>query len=148
MRFTSGQKPMSSMRSASSRTRTSTSDEVAVALVAQVEQAAGGGDEDVDAAAKRLGLRAVADAAVDDGDAVLGELREPAWRRLRSAAASSRVGVTMSAVGLAAAGADALQRREDERGGLAGAGLRAADDVAAFDDGGDGLAPGWGWAAS
>ena len=48
--------------------------EVAVALAAQVEQAARGGDEHVDAAAKRLGLRLVADAAVDDGDAVLGEL--------------------------------------------------------------------------
>ena len=75
MRFTSGQKPMSSMRSASSRTSTSTRVEPAVSLVAQVEQAAGSGDEDVDALAQRRGLRAVADSAVDDGDPVLREAR-------------------------------------------------------------------------
>ena len=47
---------MSAMWSASSRTMISTEDEVAVALLDQVGEAARGGDDDLDAAAQRLGL--------------------------------------------------------------------------------------------
>ena len=56
-------KPMSSMRSASSSTKISTCAEVERALAVVVEQAAGRGDEDVDAAAQLVDLRLHADAA-------------------------------------------------------------------------------------
>ena len=62
-RFTSGMKPMSSMRSASSSTKISMRERVDVALAVVVEQAAGRGDEDVDAALQLRGLRPEADAA-------------------------------------------------------------------------------------
>ena len=51
---------MSSMRSASSRTRISRRSKRAHALTDVVEQAAGGGDDDVDAGAQRALLRALA----------------------------------------------------------------------------------------
>ncbi len=73
MRFTSGQKPMSSMRSASSSTRISTCERSQSRWLHRSSRRPGRGDEHVDAAAQRLCLRPVADAAVDDGDAVLGE---------------------------------------------------------------------------
>ena len=69
MRFTSGQKPMSSMRSASSRTSVSTLVEQDVALAQHVEQAAGRGDQQIDAAAHLLRLRVVGHAAEDGDDA-------------------------------------------------------------------------------
>ena len=49
------------------------------------------------------------------------------------------MGVTISATGPTVAGTDTLEERQRESGGLAGAGLRAADDVLARDDRGDGL---------
>ena len=63
MRRMSRMKPMSSMRSASSSTRISTCRQVDGALAGVVEQAAGRGDQDVDAAAQRIDLRIDADAA-------------------------------------------------------------------------------------
>ena len=63
----SGMKPMSSMRSASSSTRISTWRRSTVFCCDVVEQAAGRGDEDVDAAAQRVDLRLDADAAEDAG---------------------------------------------------------------------------------
>ena len=112
--------------------------EVAVAVAAQVEQATGGGDEHVDASAKRLGLRLVADAAVDDGDAVLGVLGRLAGDAVDLQRELAGRGDDERARRLVAAG-DALQERQDERRGLAGAGLRATDDVLAGDDGRDSL---------
>ena len=58
-----GRNPMSSMRSASSSTIDLQVGEVDVPLFHQVDQAAGRGHHDVDAAAQRLDLRAFADAA-------------------------------------------------------------------------------------
>ena len=82
---------MSSMRSASSSTSTCEVGEAHVPLLHQVEQAARRGDDDVDAAAQRLDLRAFADAAEDRGVAqrqvpavgadVLFDLRDQLARR-------------------------------------------------------------------
>ena len=62
-------KPMSNMRSASSRTRKVTLPELDVAALDQVEQAAGRGDQDVDAARQGLDLAAIAQAADDGAEA-------------------------------------------------------------------------------
>ena len=58
-------KPMSSIRSASSRTRISTGDRSIVPLADVVEQAAGRGDDDLGAGPEGADLGLVADAAVD-----------------------------------------------------------------------------------
>ena len=63
MRSTSGMKPMSSMRSASSSTTHVDAAQQHLAAVEPVEQAAGRGDQDVDALLQRLFLVAHADAA-------------------------------------------------------------------------------------
>ena len=81
-------------------------------LLDQVEQPARRGDEDVDAAAQRVDLRALRDAAEDDG----GLQRQAARRRCESSRAiwlaSSRVGVSTSTRGRAARGVrPALARR-------------------------------------
>ena len=67
IRSTAGRKPMSSMRSASSRTRISMCVEREGAAREEVLEAAGGRDEDVGAAG-RAGLLLEADAAVDGRD--------------------------------------------------------------------------------
>ena len=69
MRRMSGMKPMSSIRSASSRTRISDLGEVRRVLAHEVEQAARRRDEDLDAAPELLDLRVERHAAVDDGRA-------------------------------------------------------------------------------
>ena len=60
-------KPMSSIRSASSRTRISTATEVDRVLAGVVEQAARRGDDDLRAAAQSADLLVEAHAAVDGG---------------------------------------------------------------------------------
>ena len=67
MRRTSGQKPMSIMRSASSSTSSSTPLEVGVLLPHVIDQPARRGDDDVDAGLERALLHAHLDAAVDGG---------------------------------------------------------------------------------
>jgi len=112
--------------------------QIAVALVAQVEQATRGGDKDVDSSAKRLGLRLIADATVDHSDLVLREAR----RLLGDAfdlSGELTGGGDDEGDRLAVARRDALQGRQHEGRRLAGAGLRAADDVASGNDGRDGL---------
>ena len=68
MRQTSGQKPMSIIRSASSSTNVSTREKFDGAAALVIHQAPGRGDDDVDAGLERAFLRAHLDAAVD-GDA-------------------------------------------------------------------------------
>ena len=68
---------MSAMRSASSTTTTCDAAEVDVALADEVGQAAGAGDDDVDAAAQRLALGAEADAAVAGHDPEVAGRAEP-----------------------------------------------------------------------
>ena len=112
--------------------------EVEVALLGQVEQPAGGADDDVDAlasaprpAARRRGRRR---RPARGRRALAGGLRRSSatWTH------SSRVGTTTRACGLPACGRCAgrassgrrpLQQRDAEAEGLAGAGLGLADDV-------------------
>ena len=84
---------MSNMRSASSRTSTSTLRQVDRALADVVEQAAGTGDDDLDAGAQVLDLRVHAHSAVD-GDAapfrLVAQGREWPHGSARPARASAR----------------------------------------------------------
>ena len=124
---------MSSMRSASSSTRISIGVELGAAALEVVDQAARRGDEDVGAATQVVDLRAHAGAAEDGGDVqaqvaavgldAVGDLhREFAGRRQDQRARLAR------AVGRRLL-RQPLQQRQRERGGLAGAGLRAAEQV-------------------
>ena len=72
--------------------------QVDVALVGVVEQAARRGDDDVDAAAQRVDLRARADAAEDQGRA-LAQVAAEVGEDCSTCAASSRVGTSTSARG-------------------------------------------------
>ena len=74
---TSGRKPRSSISSASSRTTLRTCREVEVTLLGQVDQPAGGADDDLDAALQRLDLRLVRAAAVDGEHADAAGLAGP-----------------------------------------------------------------------
>ena len=112
-----------------------------------VEQAAGRGDEDVDPAAQRVDLRLDADAAEHQralqrkvlavGAHVLFHLRrELAGRGDDEGAYGMPGGRMRCGVGLLC---QPLQQRQRKTGGLAGAGLRRAEQVAARQHDGDGL---------
>ena len=115
-----------------------------VALAQHVEQAAGRGDEQVDALADLLGLRVVGNAAEhgDDRAAAVGAQRLadlfdlPAELARRGDDEGGRVG--RAAVGDGRA-CHALQDGQDESGRLAGTGLRRAHHVAPGEDARDGL---------
>jgi hypothetical protein len=109
-----------------------------VALLHEVDEAAGGADDDLDALLQRLDLRLVGAAAVDAQDAdaaqtagllqVVGDLdAELAGRdddeRLRLA------GGLELGPGVVLRRGEALQERDAEAEGLAGAGLGLADEV-------------------
>ncbi len=95
-RSTAGRKPMSSMRSASSRTRISTFDSEIGVAGEQVLEATRGRDDHVRRAGV-LDLLLEADAAVDGGDADARGPRPSGAARRRSGSASSRVGASTSA---------------------------------------------------
>ena len=117
--------------------------QVGVALGDVVEQAAGRGDQDVEAAGQGLDLRAVLGAAEDDGDAhvqvlavateAFGDLGgQLAGRRQHDAArAAARAGPAVFR--------QAVQDRQGEGRRLAGAGLGDAEQVLAGQHGRDGL---------
>ena len=151
MRSMSGMKPMSSMRSASSMTRSSTPVSSSRAALEMVEQAAGRRDQHVDAAGE-LGVLVVERHAADhqrDVELLLGavlleaflDLRGELARRLEDERARhARAGATFLQHG---------EHRQREGRGLAGAGLRDAEHVAArehvgyrlfLDGGGGGVA--------
>ena len=105
--------------------------EVDLAALDEVGEAAGAGDEDVDAAPERLELRAEPGAAVDRGDAELAAATEPleltahlrgelAGRDEHEAARTLRAGL-----------ADTRDERDAERDGLARTGRGATTEVAA-----------------
>ncbi len=109
--------------------------EADVLLIDEIEQASRRGDEDVDAVAERRNLLVLIDAAEDDGiaeleiaavglEAVVYLERELARGRQDERAHAARFVLT-GVLG------EALEQRQAERGGLAGAGLRDAEDVAA-----------------
>ena len=122
---------MSSMRSASSSTRYSTPASLAYWALEVIEQAARRGDDDVDAAAEGVLLRAHADAAVDRGAGqrrvhgerveVLENLRGELARR-RQHQRPRRPARLLD---------QPVQDRQQEGRGLAAAGLRAGEHVAA-----------------
>ncbi len=108
------------------------------ALLHVVEQAARRRDEDVHAALERVNLRMDADAAENDGGAhrrVLA-IGAHAFLHLRSELArrheDEHADVPLRR-------AQALQDRQGEAGGLAGAGLRGGEQVAAGEHDGNGL---------
>src|SRR5690606_4587625 len=107
-------------------------------LLDVVDQPAGGGDDDVGAALQLLALLVVVDAAVDQRELqaevgrelhrVLVDLdRQFAGRRQ-----DQRARILGLALGQRRAGQQAVDHRDQERQGLAGAGLGLAGDVAAL----------------
>ena len=148
IRSTSGRKPRSSISSASSSTSIRTWPRSRWRWLARSMSRPGRADDDVDALAQRLDLRLVGAAAVDGEDAdaarraggleVAGDLdAQLAGRdddeRLRLA------GVGEVGVGRVLRAGDALQQRDAEAEGLAGAGLGLADDVVAGEGDGERL---------
>ena len=116
------------------------------ALAVVVEQAARRGDQDVDAAAQLVDLRLHADAAEHHHAGQLGvlavgahaflDLRRELARRRQDEGADRQPAARIAHRRL---GHQAVQHRQHEAGGLAGAGLGAAHDVAAGEHGRDGL---------
>ena len=115
-------------------------------LLHKVDQAAGGGDQYVHAALQRFDLVILADAAEDDGvreagvAAVDGETLADLRRQFacrREHEDPRQRGAAPGFVGRL--GVQAVQDRQRERGGLAGAGLGAAQQVAPFEHGRDRL---------
>ena len=114
----------------------------------QVEQAAGRGDEQVDAfVAEHALLRSDRHTAEDDADAQVGETRVVAGVGLDLGGQLARRREHERAQTLAA-GEQARQHGQDESGRLAGAGLRGADEVTTFEDEREWRGTGWGWAGS
>ena len=113
------------------------------ALAHQVEQAARRGDQDVDAARQRLHLLALADAAEDHGVAELEKVAVGGEAVADLRGQLARRGQHQDAAGLRPGRADvvrqALQDRQRERRRLAGAGLGAAQQVAAGEEMGNRL---------
>src|SRR5207237_4909604 len=104
--------------------------EARVAPFHVIEQAAGGCDDDVEARAKSRGLIPEPDAAVDRRAAEVAVLAEVAeiLLDLRGELAGRLEDEDARAALLA--GHEAVHDGKQERGGLAGAGLGAADQVA------------------
>jgi hypothetical protein len=108
-----------------------------------VEQAAGRGDQHVEAASQHVDLRAMRDAADDDADArahelaigaeTVGDLRRELARRGQHQGAG-REGRRAAAVRQQPA-----ENGQRESGGLSGAGLGDAEKVAALEEQGDRL---------
>jgi len=110
-------------------------------LLHVVEQAAGRGDDDVDAAAQRIYLLLHADAAIDGGGLHLGVLAIGADALLDLERELSGRGHDQDADFLRGGRLlrKQLKDRQREAGGLAGAGLRGAEKVSAGENDGDGL---------
>jgi len=107
-----------------------------------VEQAARRGDQDVNAAAQLVGLRAETNAAEDHGGLERDMLAVGAYALLhlrRELARGRENQRAHRALRAARPGVQKLQQRQRETGGLAGAGLRAGENIAAFENDGDGL---------
>lgn len=111
-------------------------------LLQVIEQATRRGDDDIGATLEFLLLRADRDAAEEGGDAqvrwqtvgrqrLVNLERELARRHEHQAARLTHPGRT------AAADQQAIDHRQAERGSLAGAGLRACQQIAAAEDDGD-----------
>jgi hypothetical protein len=102
-----------------------------------IEQAAGGRDDDVDAPPEGLRLRVHGDATVDGGrlDLAVASVGARAEQDLLGQLTRGNQDQRPERAG--AAFPQALEDRQDEGGGLAGAGLGGADHVAAVEAEGD-----------
>ena len=130
-------KPMSSIWSASSRTRIWTSRR-STSPGHEVEQAAGRGDEDVDAARDRAQALRIGNAAENDADRQAheaavgfgagGDLRGELTRRREHQHAD------LARLRDVAIGRQAVERGQHKRRRLAGAGLGNAEEIAAGQD--------------
>ncbi len=119
--------------------------EIGDLLPDEVEEAPGCGDEDLDAAAKRLDLGIHRDPAVDDGRAqrdrpavgphALVDLHREFAGRDEDQHPDGVTGRREARVRLVA---EAVEDGQDEGGRLAGAGLRSGEDVSALEDERDG----------
>ena len=103
----------------------------------EVEEAAGGGDDDVGALFEGFDLLAVADAAIEEGDLVAAVLAV-VFEGLGDLVGEFAGGLEDEADG-AAGGFVLGEGGEGEGGGFAGAGLGGPDDVPAFQDEWNGL---------
>ena len=101
------------------------------ALFEMIEQTSGRGDHDVRAGAQFVGLPAVADAAINHGDFQIREARVIAHGRLDLRREFARRFQDERARAGGIVLAEFGKNGQAERGGFAGAGLRAADDVLA-----------------
>ncbi len=137
MRWTSGQKPMSIMRSASSSTSTSSGLKSGVCRPHVIHQPARRRDDDVGAGPERAVLRLHRDAAVDHGARDRAcDRAGPGWRPrsappARASAPESARACPDRACRLQRAAMQSLQDRQHERGGLPRARLGRRDDVVA-----------------
>jgi hypothetical protein len=112
--------------------------EAQFAGVEKIHQAADGGDDDVHAGAQVAALFAVADAAVDDGGAQVGEAAAIAEGGLHLGGEFAGGFEDDHARADGLVGAELRENGKGERGGLARAGLRRADQVASGEDNRDG----------
>ena len=117
--------------------------EVAEVLGDEVEQSAGGCDDDVDAGFEGLDLVELADAAEDgcDGRVLVATEGFEAGGDLGGELAGGGEDEDACAAlgGRAGCAGEAVQEGEGEGGGFAGSGLGQAEEVAAFQEEGDGL---------
>ena len=143
MRRTSGQKPMSIMRSASSRTSVSSLSNAHRLAAHVVHQPAGRRDDDVDAGLEGALLRAHLDAAVDGDARHVGVVGEPfdVVRDLHRQLARRREDQDAREAAFLrrrrARRQQPVEDRQQERGSLAGAGVGAADQIVAVHHDGD-----------
>ena len=101
-----------------------------------IDDAARRADDDVHAAPQAVQLRRVALAAVDRQHVKAGQVRRVALERLGDLDRQLARRHQHQRLRRALLHIDARQDRQRERGGLAGAGLRLADDVRACEQGG------------
>ena len=146
IRLMEGRKPMSSMRSASSRTRMLTLLEFDQLAVQEIAKASWGGDHDGGAVADLLELCAFVHAADGDGGADAGAARDFAngFGDLQGQFAGRRQNDAADAR-LRALVEQQLDGRQYKRKGLSGSGLGGGDEVAAGQCRLDGLGLDGGW---
>ena len=142
-RFSGGRKPMSSIRSASSRTT------ISIAVRSMVRRSRWSMSRPGVATTMSTPRRSVRTCGmIGSPPTMVMPRRRVPWakraQRVRApASASSRVGTSTRprgrGPGRAITAAQPLDHRQAERGGLAGAGLGAGEDVAALQGGGNGL---------
>ncbi|MCW0435410.1 hypothetical protein NB723_000374 [Xanthomonas sacchari] len=119
--------------------------QVHAAALEVVEQAARAGDQQVHAAAQRVELVAHAHAAVDGGAgdaqvlAVAAQAVVDLGGQFAGRGQDQRARLARAGAHRLRRSAQVLQQRQAERGGLAGAGLRAGHQVMAFQGDGNGL---------